>query len=107
MREALTLPVVCAPMFLVSGPDLVREACKAGVVGVLPRQNARTLEQFELWMQQIHSDLTAWRQEHPAARVGPLAVNLATRMAPDDLAANLEVPTSPCQISQFRLHGHA
>ena len=91
MRNALTLPVVCAPMFLVSGPDLVREACKAGVIGALPRQNARSLEQFESWMQQIHADLSEWRQAHPSARVAPLAVNLATRLAPEDLAANLAI----------------
>lgn len=46
IRDSLTLPVICAPMFLVSGPDLVREACKAGVIGGLPVQNSRSYEQF-------------------------------------------------------------
>ena len=91
LRNSLTLPIVCAPMFLVSGPDLVREACKAGVIGALPRQNARTLDQFEDWMRQIHAELTTWRQSHPDARVAPLAVNLATRLSAEDLAANLAI----------------
>jgi nitronate monooxygenase len=37
LRASLVLPAVCAPMFLVTGPDLVREACKAGLIGALPR----------------------------------------------------------------------
>lgn len=42
-RSRLTLPAVCAPMFLVSGPDLVAAACKAGLIGALPRQNAGSI----------------------------------------------------------------
>ena len=91
LRAQLTLPAFCAPMFLVSGPDLVREACKAGLVGGLPRQNARTFEQFEQWLTDIRGDLDAHAAEHPGARIGPIAVNLATRMDADDLTRHLEV----------------
>src|SRR5436190_719768 len=49
IRSLLALPAVCAPMFLVSGPALVREACKAGLVGGLPRQNARSFAEFGGW----------------------------------------------------------
>jgi nitronate monooxygenase len=91
LRDNLRLPAVCAPMFLVTGPDLVREACRAGLVGGLPRQNARTLEQFEEWLAGIRRALDEEIAEHPGSRVGPIAVNLATRLSPEDLAANLAV----------------
>jgi nitronate monooxygenase len=91
IRDQLSLPAICAPMFLVSGPDLVTAACKAGVMGVLPRQNARTFEIFESWLAQIRTELDRTADEDPVAKVGPLAVNLATRMDPDQLTAHLEV----------------
>jgi nitronate monooxygenase len=91
IRARLTLPAVCAPMFLVSGPALAREACKAGLVGALPRQNARTLEAFDGWLAAVRRDLDAFAASHPAARIGPLAVNLATRMPPEELDQNLAV----------------
>jgi len=57
LRKRLTLPAVCAPMFLVTGPELVAEACKAGLVGALPRQNARGIETFEQWLKQIRQSI--------------------------------------------------
>jgi nitronate monooxygenase len=89
VRDRLTLPAVCAPMFLVSGPDMVSAACRAGVVGALPRQNARGIDVFEQWLRQIRSDIDEFVAVHPQARIGPLAVNLATRFSDDDLDANL------------------
>ena len=53
IRSRLSLPAVCAPMFLVTTPELVREACLAGVIGGLPRQNARSIEEFEGWLAMI------------------------------------------------------
>lgn len=91
IRNQLVLPAVCAPMFLVSGPDLVREACKAGIIGALPRQNARTFEQFETWLRDIRAALDAHKAANPAARIGPLAVNLATRMSDEEAKAHLDV----------------
>jgi nitronate monooxygenase len=91
LRQNLRLPAVCAPMFLVTGPDLVREACRSGIVGGLPRQNARTLEQFEDWLAGIRRALDADAAADADARIGPVAVNLATRLSPEDLAANLEI----------------
>jgi nitronate monooxygenase len=90
-RASLTIPAICAPMFLVTGPALVREACKAGVIGGLPRQNARTPEVFEAWMAEIRGALDVHREQHPLARIAPIAINYPTRMAPDDLAANMAV----------------
>jgi len=89
IRASLTLPAICAPMFLVSGPDLVREACKAGMIGGLPRQNARSFEEFEVWLRDIRSALDAHAET--GARVGPLAVNLAARFPDDELKAHLDL----------------
>jgi nitronate monooxygenase len=89
LRQKLVLPAICAPMFLVSGPELVTAACKAGIMGALPRQNARGLDVFEEWLRDIRTELDAYAEQNPTARVGPLAVNLATRFDPDELAANL------------------
>src|SRR5688500_5001706 len=91
LRAQLTLPAICAPMFLVTGPDLVREACKAGVIGGLPRQHARSFEAFEQWLADIRRDLDAHAAENPGVRIAPVAVNLATRLPPDELKKHLDV----------------
>lgn len=83
IRAQLTLPAICAPMYRVTGPDLVREACKGGLIGGLPRQNARDFETFATWLEDIRRDLDAHAEQNPGARIGPIAVNLS-RM-PDDL----------------------
>ena len=54
----LTLPVFCAPMFLVSGPELVIAACKSGISGSFPSTNTRTIEELDQWMAQISDALT-------------------------------------------------
>lgn len=77
-------------MFLVSGPDLVREACKAGLIGGLPRQNARGFEMFEDWLRDIRGALN----EHTARTgrpTGPIAVNLATRVPEDELGRHFDL----------------
>ena len=58
LENRLRLPVVAAPMFLVSGQELVTAACKAGVLGTFPALNARTTEAFEVWVR-------TERQSHP------------------------------------------
>jgi nitronate monooxygenase len=91
LRQKLTLPAICAPMFLVSGPELVAEAAKAGIVGALPRQNARGIEVFEGWLRAIRTELDAFSDRNPTARIGPLAVNLATKFDEDVLSAELDL----------------
>jgi len=89
IRSRLALPAVCAPMFLVTTPQLVREACLAGVIGGLPRQNARSIEEFESWLAMISDALKRRRDEQPDARLAPIAVNLASNMSPAEFDANL------------------
>jgi len=58
LRSGLTLPVVAAPMFLVSGPDLVIAACKSGIIGTFPALNQRSSEGYAVWLEQISAALT-------------------------------------------------
>jgi nitronate monooxygenase len=57
LHKGLKLPVIAAPMFLVSGPDLVVEACNAGIIGTFPSLNQRTTEGYREWLQEIKSRL--------------------------------------------------
>ena len=92
IRSSLTLPAICAPMFLVSGPDLVREACKAGIVGGLPRQNARSFEEFERWLKDIREALVRHAGD-TGRKIGPVAVNLATRVPEEELGRHFDLCT--------------
>ncbi|MEY4975669.1 MAG: hypothetical protein RIQ97_864 [Pseudomonadota bacterium] len=86
----LRVPVVSAPMFLISGPALVTAACRAGIVGAFPTPNARPIEALQAWMQQITEALAQARDELGAERVGPWCANLVTHSSntrlPEDLA---------------------
>jgi nitronate monooxygenase len=77
-------------MFRVSSPALVREACKGGLVGALPRQNARDLETFDKWLGEVGDALKAHADANPSARIGPVAVNLS-RLPEDQMADHLAV----------------
>ncbi len=57
LQKGLTLPVIASPMFLVSGPDLVVEACNAGVIGTFPSLNQRTTEGYREWVRDIKARL--------------------------------------------------
>ena len=86
----LRLPVFAAPMFLVSGPDLVLAACKAGIIGAFPTPNARPIETLDAWMKQITEGLARARDAQPTATIGPWCANLVTHSSntrlPEDLA---------------------
>lgn len=90
LQASLALPAICAPMFLVSGPELVTEACKAGLMGGLPRQNARSFEEFEQWLSTIRQSLNEHEQA-TGQKAGPIAVNLATRVPEDQLGPHFDV----------------
>jgi nitronate monooxygenase len=86
----LALPVVAAPMFLISGPELVIECCKNGIVGSFPALNQRTTEGFEEWVVQIKEELAAWEQE-TGKKAAPFGVNLIVHMTNPRVQADLEV----------------
>jgi nitronate monooxygenase len=89
IRSRLRLPVICPPMFLVSGPDLVREACLGGLVGVLPRQNARSFDIFAGWMRSVRHALD--EAEERGEIVGPLGVNVSAKIESAELNPILDV----------------
>ena len=73
--QQLSLPVIASPMFIASGPDLVKAQCKAGIVGSFPALNARPQEMLDQWLTDIQEDLQAYKQANPDAIIGPIAVN--------------------------------
>ena len=84
----LSLPVVAAPMFLISGPKLVVECCKVGIVGTFPALNHRTSEGFEQWLIQIKSELAEFEAE-TGQKPAPFGVNLIVHRSNPRLAADL------------------
>ena len=88
----LTVPIVAAPMFLISGPDLVVECCRAGVVGTFPALNRRTTEGYAEWLAEIAERLAAIESRTGVAPA-PFGVNLvihkSNRRLEADLAATL------------------
>lgn len=84
-RGKLKLPVVAAPMFLVSTPAMVIEACRAGIVGTFPALNQRTSEGFEEWLDEIQSALEKDKIETP------FGVNLIVHRSNPRLEADLKI----------------
>jgi nitronate monooxygenase len=87
LRDRLALPAIAAPMFLVSGPDLVVETCRAGLIGTFPSLNQRTTEGYEAWLDEIAERLAPNGGERPA----PFGVNLIVHKSNPRVAADLEV----------------
>src|ERR1700719_752341 len=75
LRDRLRLPVIGAPMFIVSTPRLVLAQCKAGIVGSFPALNARPAAQLDDWLPEITRVLEACRRADPQAKIAPYAVN--------------------------------
>ena len=98
LNNTLRLPVVGAPLFIISNPDLVIAQCKAGVVGSFPALNARPEPVLEEWLQKITSELSAHDEANPDKPSAPFAVNQIvhgsnTRLKHDmDLCVKYEVP---------------
>ena len=75
LQNRLRLPVVGAPLFIISNPDLVIAQCKAGVVGSFPALNARPEPVLEEWLERITSELAAYDAANPDSPSAPFAVN--------------------------------
>jgi nitronate monooxygenase len=87
----LRVPAIGAPMFLVSGPQLVIEQCKAGIIGAFPALNARPQDELEVWLTHIEEALAQARRDQPEAAIAPYAVNLIVNAANARLEADFEV----------------
>jgi nitronate monooxygenase len=73
--DRLALPVIGAPLFIISNPDLVIAQCKAGIVGSFPALNARPQAQLDEWLHRIGEELAAWDRDNPDRLSAPYAVN--------------------------------
>jgi len=90
LYASLKLPVIVAPMFLISGPDLVIAAGKAGLIGAFPAPNARHIEDLAAWLPRIEGELTA------AGRPGQWAINIIVHPTYDRFDAELDL------VSQYK-----
>ena len=75
LTERLRIPVIAAPMFIVSTPALVLAECTSGVIGSFPALNARPQSQLDEWLHEITEGLAAWDRDHPDRPAAPFAVN--------------------------------
>ena len=91
LTERLRLPVMASPLFIISGPDLVIEQCKAGIVGSFPALNARPAEQLEIWLERITRELAEWDAAHPDTPSAPFAVNQIVHKSNDRLQHDMDV----------------
>ncbi len=88
-----TLPVIGAPLFIISNPKLVIAQCKAGIVGAMPALNARPAAQLDEWLAEITETLAAHDRDHPDAPAAPYAINQIVHQSNDRLEHDMEVCT--------------
>ena len=89
-EDRLSLPAVAAPMFLISGPQLVIECCKNGIVGTFPALNQRTTEGFEEWVIEIKEALSTFEKE-TGKKAAPFGVNLIVHPTNPRVMPDLEI----------------
>ena len=90
LKGRLKIPVVGAPLFIVSGPELVISQCKAGVVGSFPALNARPQEVLDQWLTKIKEELDKHNQKNPDSPAAPFAVNQICHASNDRLMQDME-----------------
>ena len=91
LLQRLRIPVIGAPMFIVSNPKLVIAQCTAGVVGSFPALNARPQSLLDEWLHEISEALAAWDRDHPERPAAPFAVNQIVHRSNDRFEHDLEV----------------
>ncbi len=89
--DPLRIPVVAAPLFIISNPDLVIAQCQAGIVGSFPALNARPIEMLDEWLTQIGEELDRYNQENPEQPAAPFAVNQIVHKSNDRLMQDLDL----------------
>ena len=91
LKNSLRLPVVCAPLFIISNPDMVIAQCKAGVVGSFPSLNARPAAELDCWLERITTELDAYNAANPDKPAAPFAVNQIVHGSNDRLQHDLDM----------------
>ncbi|WP_175907671.1 MULTISPECIES: NAD(P)H-dependent flavin oxidoreductase [Burkholderia] len=92
----LTLPLVAAPMFLVTGPDIVIAACQAGIMAGAAAASARSAEEYDDWLGRIEDELRSF-QASTGRKPGPYAANLSAGAAKNERAARFEKELDFCR----------
>src|SRR6202020_3428829 len=90
-KGRLSLPVIGAPLFIISVPDLVIAQCKAGIVGSFPALNARPPALLDEWLVRIKEELAAYDRAHPEAPSAPFAVNQIVHKTNNRLEEDVEL----------------
>ena len=91
LKDNTRIPVIGAPLFTVSYPELVIAQCKAGIVGSFPALNARPADQLEVWIEKIFKELEEYKEANPEKKVAPFAVNQICHSSNDRLEHDMEV----------------
>jgi nitronate monooxygenase len=91
LRATLSLPLVAAPLFIISNPDMVIAQCKAGIVGSFPALNARPSGVFEEWLIRITNELREYDEANPEKPSAPFAVNQIVHGSNDRLQEDLDL----------------
>jgi nitronate monooxygenase len=89
LKGRLSVPVIAAPLFIISNPKLVIAQCKAGVVGSFPSLNARPVSQLDEWLDEITSELDSYNAANPDKPAAPFAVNQIVHRSNDRLEQDL------------------
>ncbi len=89
--QSRALPVIAAPLFIISNPKLVIAQCTAGVIGSMPALNARPASQLEEWLAEITEGLAAWDRAHPESPAAPYAINQIVHKSNDRLEHDMQV----------------
>ncbi|AIM17799.1 2-nitropropane dioxygenase [Bacillus sp. X1(2014)] len=89
--KGLRLPVIGAPMFIISNPKLVIAQCKAGIVGSMPALNARPASLLDEWLAEITEELTAYNEKNPERPAAPFAINQIVHKSNDRLEQDVEL----------------
>ncbi len=89
--QNLALPVIGAPLFIISNPQLVIAQCQAGIVGSMPSLNARPAAQLDDWLAEITETLAAYDKAHPEAPSAPFAINQIVHKTNDRLEHDMQV----------------
>ena len=108
LLDSLRIPVIGAPLFIVSNPKLVIEQCKAGIIGSFPALNARTEEDLEKWMIEINEELENYKKKEPNKKIAPYAVNQIVHQSNTRLRHDVEMCVkykAPIVITSLRPPG--
>jgi nitronate monooxygenase len=89
--QSLRIPVVGAPMFIISCPALVIAQCTSGIVGSFPALNARPKAQLDEWLHEITETLAEWNRDNPERPAAPFAVNQIVHRSNDRFDHDVEV----------------